>query len=299
MPARGVNARDLLAGPRGLELCARLAEVDPRDIRNGVSPITAADLLNRLRQQRALPGLDGDGPLAAVSALADVAEGANYWSGWPAGPLEHPAVMAELRAIATRVAQSAGCQWWWSPAILGAQRYVQWPEEPAPVLGGAAEEMRRVSAEAINSERSMSRSAGGPRGRARRNRGHRVAGCAQWQRSCLRGRRPICLAGARHQVSQRSYGHLPAYLGMDGLGRRMAGASLGSGGSRLGRGPSERGRLPFHRWSHPPAGSARTLLAGWNPDETYWLTDVITSLGEEHTWHNPGREPLGWKMRAE
>jgi hypothetical protein len=47
-----------------------------------------------------------------------------------------------------------------------------------------------------------------------------------------------------------------------------------------------------------PAGSARTLLAGWNPDETYWLADVITSLGQAQAWHNPSRDPLGWKMRT-
>jgi hypothetical protein len=77
----------------------------------------------------------------------------------------------------------------------------------------------------------------------------------------------------------------------------MAGAPLASGGGRLGRGPPQRGRLSFHRWPPLAAGSARTLLAGWNPDETYWLADVITSLGEAQAWHNPSREPLGWKMR--
>lgn len=46
-----------------------------------------------------------------------------------------------------------------------------------------------------------------------------------------------------------------------------------------------------------PAGSARTLLAGWNPDETYWLADVIASFGEAQAWYNPSRDPLGWKMR--
>lgn len=46
-----------------------------------------------------------------------------------------------------------------------------------------------------------------------------------------------------------------------------------------------------------PVGTARTLLAGWNPDETYWLADVLTPSGNAQTWHNPSREPLSWTAR--
>jgi hypothetical protein len=167
VPAPGVRARDLLTGPRGRELCALLAEIEVWEIRKGISPLTAADLLSSLSQQRSLLGFEDDDPLAAVAALADIAEGVNYWGGgWSAGPLEDPAVIAELRTIATRVAESAGCQWWWSCVDRSAQQYVQWtgPEEPAPGLGNAAEMLRRISAEAIESERRMSRDRHRPAG---------------------------------------------------------------------------------------------------------------------------------------
>jgi len=40
-----------------------------------------------------------------------------------------------------------------------------------------------------------------------------------------------------------------------------------------------------------PVGTARTLLAGWNPDETYWLADVLTPSGNAQTWQNPAANP--------
>jgi hypothetical protein len=57
------------------------------------------------------------------------------------------------------VAESAGCQWWWSQADRSGQRYVQWTghEEPAPEAGNSAETLRLIDAEAIELGRSMSR----------------------------------------------------------------------------------------------------------------------------------------------
>ncbi len=43
---------------------------------------------------------------------------------------------------------------------------------------------------------------------------------------------------------------------------------------------------------------ARTMLAGWNPDETYWLADVLTEAGPPERYINPDREPLGWKRSS-
>lgn len=45
-----------------------------------------------------------------------------------------------------------------------------------------------------------------------------------------------------------------------------------------------------------PAGTARTLLAGWNPDETYWLADVISALNEPQHWRTDDGSPLGWRQ---
>ena len=39
---------------------------------------------------------------------------------------------------------------------------------------------------------------------------------------------------------------------------------------------------------------ACTILAGWNPDQTYWLTDMLTLAGPATKWAKLGEEPLGW-----
>ena len=36
------------------------------------------------------------------------------------------------------------------------------------------------------------------------------------------------------------------------------------------------------------------MLAGWNPDQTYWLTDVLTHARQGQPWHNNSGDPLGW-----
>jgi hypothetical protein len=334
VPALGVRARDLLTGPRGRELCARLAGIDVRETRKGISPLTAADLLGRLSQPRGLLGFEDDDPLAAVAALADTAEDVNYWGGWSAGPLEDPAVIAELGMMAARVAESAGCQWWWSGVDRSSQQFVEWagPEEPAPGLRGAAEMLRRLSAEAIKRERRTSRDRRRPAGTGidgpwwsfpfpglistTRRLGSLgavlLAGREDGHGETEAVVRPVMLAGNARvfeidgplawqrlvtgypATATATYRHTWAWTGWDGewLVPRWPAVAADWDGVHL----SVAGYLSTA--GRPlPAGSARTLLAGWNPDESYWLADVITALGEAQAWHNPSRDPLGWKMR--
>jgi hypothetical protein len=37
-----------------------------------------------------------------------------------------------------------------------------------------------------------------------------------------------------------------------------------------------------------------TMLAGWDPDQTFWLADVLEPAGPVVRWENPEGEPLGW-----
>jgi hypothetical protein len=46
-----------------------------------------------------------------------------------------------------------------------------------------------------------------------------------------------------------------------------------------------------------PVGDACTLLAGWDPDRTYWLTDVLTLAGPATAWVKPDAEPSAWHPR--
>jgi hypothetical protein len=42
------------------------------------------------------------------------------------------------------------------------------------------------------------------------------------------------------------------------------------------------------------SGSAATMLAGWDPDETYWLADVLEPAGAPARWVESDSERLGW-----
>jgi hypothetical protein len=344
-----LRPENLLAGPRGRELCARLAGIDVRELREQFVPLRASARLlpvpDRARRtppvEAELPGQDDDeppqpfppdrdDPLAVIPALADVTEDAGYWGGYPArDPLDDPALIARLRPVAARLAGSAGCRWWWSGLDRAAQQYVQWTaRQSAPELGYAAEMLRDADAEADEDERRMSRER------------HRAAGSGVngpwWTRPgvisttrrlgrlgavLLAGQEdsfgdtdavvwPLTVAGTARvleidgpQAWQRliavyprtataTYRHTWAWTGWDGewvvprwpaVARDWDGVHLSVAGYLATAGRAL------------PAGTGRTLLGGWNPDETYWLTDVLTPGGPARAWHNHDRTPLGWQ----
>jgi hypothetical protein len=41
---------------------------------------------------------------------------------------------------------------------------------------------------------------------------------------------------------------------------------------------------------------ARTVLAGWDPDQTFWLTEVLTSAGPPNSWVDLDDGRLGWTL---
>ena len=44
-----------------------------------------------------------------------------------------------------------------------------------------------------------------------------------------------------------------------------------------------------------PGPPARTVLSGWDPDATWWLTDVLPALGEATDWRRRDDEPPRWE----
>jgi hypothetical protein len=347
----GLRAEDLLIGPRGRELCARLAGIDVREIRDqlvpppaglaliadtaGTGPLAGAEPPSRDDQERPALTFDSDGQMAAIAALAEVAEETNYWGGFTADPLDDPAVIAGLCTMAACVAESAGCQWWWSRLDRSAQQYVQWTarDGPAPRFGDAAGMLRRAAFDAGDSERRMGRDrhlAAGS-GMAGPWWSHPLsAGAISTTRRLgslgavlLAGQEdgfgdteavvwPLAVAGTarvfevdRPDAWQRlvamyprtataTYRHTWAWTGWDGewlmpdwpaVATDWDGVHLSVAGYLATAGRAL------------PVGTARTLLGGWNPDETYWLADVLAHRGGARAWHNDDREPLGWKER--
>jgi hypothetical protein len=277
------RAGDVLAGPRGRELCDCLA-----------AEMTVVET-----------------ELGAVATLADVAERASYW-GEPAVPLDHSP--AELHAVAVRLAESGECQWWWSPLDRSGQRYVQWTARKgeAPAFGTAAQALRGAAQQAnggtwwsnpfpglISTTRRLGRLgavllAGQEDGFGDREavvwplavagnaRVFEIDGPEAWQR----------LVATYPRTKTR---HTWAWTGWDGewlmprwtaVANDWDGVHLSVGGYLASAGRAL------------PVGTARTLLAGWNPDETYWLTDVLTPAGQAQAWYNDSGDPLGWKART-
>jgi hypothetical protein len=44
-----------------------------------------------------------------------------------------------------------------------------------------------------------------------------------------------------------------------------------------------------------PVGEARCLLAGWDPDETYWLADILAAAGPPARWTWEGCPHFRWR----
>jgi len=36
------------------------------------------------------------------------------------------------------------------------------------------------------------------------------------------------------------------------------------------------------------------MLAGWDPDATWWLTDALSSTSQSEDWRTDDQAPFGW-----
>jgi hypothetical protein len=350
MPEQDVREADLLAGPRGRELCARMAGIDVVELDVQLGPpqswsVFVADPAAAGQGPAADEGAvsDSDEPavvavdpgdeLFGVRELAEVAEGASYWGGVPADadPLDDPVLKPAIRAMAARLARAEGCRWWWSDIDRSAQDYVQWAArtEPAPVLGQAADMLRNVGLKDDEREASMNKYLRRPAGKGPGGQWwtHPFPGAISTTRRVgrlgallLAGQEdgfgdteavvwPLAVAdtarifevdsprawqalvSAYPRPATASYRHTWAWTGWNGdwLAPRWSAVARDWDGVHLTvAGYLSTAGCPL------PVGTARTMLAGWNPDQTYWLTDVLTHAGQAQAWHNVDGDPLGW-----
>jgi hypothetical protein len=328
------RVEQLLAGPRGRELCARLAGVPVCDVHDQDGSVVISHLLSREDDEDG-PDLDSDDALAAVPVLAEVAEQVSYWGDYTAAdPLEEPAVLATIRVHAEMAAGARGCQWWWSPLDRDAQGYVQWTGrsgEPAPVFesGHAAAMLRDLARDAAEIEQHMTQDRYKPAGSGVHGSwwSHPWPGAFSTTRHLgrlgsllLAGREdgfgdkeaivwPLAVAdearvweingplawqdlvSAYPRPATATYRHTWAWTDWDGgwLVPDWSAVASDWDGVYL----SVAGYLATAGRALPVA-SARTMLAGWNPDETYWLADVITPSGEPQRWRTDDGDPLTW-----
>lgn len=266
------------------------------------------------------------GPLALMPALADTVATAMYWQQPdPADQaLADPALREALLPLARAVLDAPAAHWWREPIAAGSQQYVEWLDEHdfSPAWTGAAAELAAWRSGTAEYERSrdlpldpaanfsgrwwstpgharlVSTSRGLPGLGAVRlvlvedglgwqrarcwpvalppaARVYEVRGPAGWAE--LAGRYPLDVSKSRRQAWWRVTGLAARWLIPDFAA--VAADYDAVHVSVLGYLTAAGRALPV--------GDAHTLLAGWDPGLTYWLTDVVAPAGPPAEWLLP------------
>jgi hypothetical protein len=259
-----------------------------------------------------------------AGALAESVTWAMYWQPPDDvdRALAHPEVAHALEPVACAVAGAPAARWWSTGLDLAAQYYVEPPvgDGTGPPLSGAADRLAAWRTEEQERERSAAdlpsdpaANYGGnwwstpatpgvasttralpglgplkltaiedwpgwtevrcwPLSPSRAPRTWEISGPDAW--AALVARYPLEVSRSRRHDWYRATGRVSRWLIPDYAAacadydaiHLSAGGYLTTAGRAL------------------PAGDAHTLLAGWSPDETYWLADILTAAGPPHRW---------------
>lgn len=272
---------------------------------------------------------------ALVAQLAESVTWATYWQAPDGvdQALAHPGVAEALRPVAQAVARAPATRWWSSGVELNTQHYVQPVDggNPGPALSGTADRLAAwltatAEHEAAASELpadpaanysghwwsapnlsglvSTSRALPGlgalqlavvedwpgwdqmlcwPVTPRRPARIYEITGPDDW--ITLVARYPLDVSKSRRHDWWRVTGWpgtwlMPDYAaaasGYDAI-HLTVGGYLTTSGNAL------------------PVNDARCLLAGWDPDETYWLADILAAAGSPIRWIRDDQTQLGWR----
>jgi hypothetical protein len=311
---RGLTADALLAGPRGRSLCVNLLGITgppgtPFDASALLAGLQAAVDSARYWQEPDAEDQEFAGE-AAREALRPVAE----------------AVVAAAGAPEVR--------WWTAPVDRGRQRYVQFLGEhplPEPTPAGAAESAAAWRANTLKDERSAhdrpedpaasysgrwwsSPALSGlpvttralpalgavglaltedglgwqsarcwPAGADDGARVYEIRGPDQWAE--LVDRYPLDVSTSRRHDWWRVTGWAGRWLIPD-----YAAVAADWDAVHV----TVTGYLTTAGVAIPAGDGARTMLAGWGPDATWWLTDVLSFTSPPEDWRKDDQAPLGW-----
>jgi hypothetical protein len=242
--------------------------------------------------------------------------------------LRDDALVAALEPTARRIVEAADAQWWWSPIDVGRQRHVQWMDGAGtrpPTLTGAAERLIEWRA---TTARAEARPADRPTDVTARvsdswwsipahadlvvtTRPLAGLGAAElrlvedglgWSEAAVTPLRPRPSPRVFEITGPDAWAELVARYPVDvTLSRRhdwwnvtgrdvpwaipdwqAASSDLDAVHLTVAGYLSTAGRAI-------PLDDGFTLLAGWNPDETFWLTDILEPSGPVARWHRDRR----------
>jgi hypothetical protein len=282
-----------------------------------------ARLVPELAEALASTNLDDllrDDPLTLLDGLDATTGSAMYWQP-PDGQdqaLAHPEITAMLVPFARAVARAAP-EWWSAPVDLTAQRYAQYGDPapaPPPTLIGAADRLASWHVEVLEEEARFagySEDVSGswwstpgfgalgttralpelgavalvgvedgfgwrfaecvPLEPQREPRVYEIAGSRDWIE--LVARYPLELTMSRRYVWHQTTGATGPWVIPDyqAVSRDFDAVHL-----------TARAYLEAAGLALDIGGGQLTVLAGWNPDVTWWLTDCLRPGGQPERW---------------
>jgi hypothetical protein len=277
----------------------------------------------------------GMSDLAFVELLAESVASAMYWQppDHVDRALAHPEVAALLRPVAHAVTGAPAARWWPSGIDLRAQQYIKplGDDNDGPALSGAAGRLAAWRATADEQERSAATLPADP---AAPYSGHwwsgpNWAGLVSTTRA-LPGFGPLQLAALEDWPGWTQVRCWPMTPSSEARIFEIAGPD--DWVALVARYPLDVTKSRRHDWwritrwdgawlmpDYAAAASdyhalhltvagylttagraltvsdARCLLAGWSPDETYWLADVLTIGGSPSRFILDRSAQLGWR----
>jgi hypothetical protein len=309
-------------------VAAESIDADPADLAGELAAaVDGADWQSALADTR---------DVALVGPLAESVAWAMYWQppDLVDRALAHPDVAGTLRPVARAVTGAPAARWWSSGIGPGIQQYVEAlpGRGDGPPLSGAAERLATWRAGVLERERSAAALPADPAApfsghwwssptfaglacttRALPGLGalrmvavedwpgwadvlcwpvishhpariYELTGPDEW--TALVARYPLEVTKSRRHDWWRVTGWADAWLMPD---YAAAAADYDAIHLTVGGYLTTAGRALT-------VNDARCLLAGWDPDATYWLADVLTGGGQPARWTFDDSAPLGWRQ---
>lgn len=272
--------------------------------------------------------------LTLLTALAYAVDTATYWQepGQEDLSLRDDGIRQALLPIARAVAESPGARWWAEPVARETQQVVLWADddEGQPLLSGAGQKLTAWRSETLDEERSAARRPSDP---AAPWSGHwwsapvnsRLVDTTRalpglgalglvlvedglgWTRAWCQPVSPRPGARVFEVTGPDDWAQLVASYPLDVTRSRRHDWWRVTGWAGSWLIPDYAAVAADYDAIHLtvlgyltaadrclPVEDARTMLAGWDPDATYWLADFLAPAGPTSRWEQLDENPVRW-----